>query len=218
MIEGVIKFRALHQRGELSRRQYGEVSRTLRSWRKILFGLELVGRDPARYDGAGYGNLSARVSAPSSRRGSRSFLISGTQTGGMSELGHDELCLVSHYDVRLNQVRSEGPILPSSESLTHGAIYDLSPVIRFVFHVHSPVLWTARRELRLPTTPSEVGYGTPDMARAVQHLFQTTHLSDSGVLAMGGHEDGVIAFGHTPEDAGNRLLGQYAAAIERNLN
>lgn len=37
----------------------------------------------------------------------------------------------------------EGPIAPSSESLTHGQLYALDRDSRFVFHVHSPELWRA---------------------------------------------------------------------------
>ena len=75
--EGVIKFEARHTKKELSHRQFGEKAATLVAWRAILLQTGLVGQDPNRYGGAGYGNVSARVGAPSSPRGERSFLVSG---------------------------------------------------------------------------------------------------------------------------------------------
>jgi hypothetical protein len=36
-----------------------------------------------------------------------------------------------------------------------------------------------------------------------------------GVLAMGGHEDGVIAFGTSASAAGEALLGYFAQALAR---
>lgn len=216
--EGVIKFRAEHASCALPRRSFGDAANTLRAWRQILYALELVGQDPLRYDGAGYGNVSARVGPPSASPGRRAFLVSGTQTGGNREVSYDDLCLVNSYDIRLNTVRSEGPVSPSSESLTHGAIYDLSPRIRFVLHVHSPLLWRAAKSLRLPTSEPTIGYGTVEMAREVRRLYRVTHLSDCQVLAMGGHEDGIIAFGHTCDGAAANLMTLYAAALRETLS
>ena len=33
----------------------------LNAWRKILNQLALIGQDPARYDGIGFGNISCRL-------------------------------------------------------------------------------------------------------------------------------------------------------------
>ncbi len=213
-MEGVIKFECLHEQGELSARAHGHLAVKLDSWRTILGHSALIGQDPARYEGAGFGNLSGRLNPPSLPRGRRRFLISGTQTGQMEILGLDGLCVVEDYDLEGNRVRSAGPVLPSSESLTHAAVYDLSAAIRFVFHVHSPRIWQQAKRLRLPETSEHVAYGTQDMALEVQRLYRDSNLSERGVLVMRGHEDGVMAFGHTAKAAGVAIMAELAAAYE----
>ncbi|MEM9291934.1 MAG: class II aldolase/adducin family protein [Acidobacteriota bacterium] len=212
--EGVIKFAAEHEHRALEVRRYGDAASSLVAWRQILRHTALVGQDPARYGGYGYGNVSTRVGPPSAGRGRRSFLVSGTQTSGIVDASLEHFCLVESYDVGRNRVLSRGLVKPSSESLTHAAVYDLGPQIRFVFHAHSSVLWRAARALRLPTTNPQVSYGTPEMAAEVQRLYRSTALAESRLLVMGGHEDGFVAFGRTAEEAGQTLLSALAQAYE----
>jgi len=212
--EGVIKFNAAHDTRRLDTRVYGDLACKLVAWREIMAKTQLVGQDPGRYGGAGYGNVSGRVSAPAAGRGERSFLITGTQTGGTQCLSLDHFCVVSRYDYNKNSVVSQGPINPSSESMTHGAIYDLAPQIRFVLHAHTPLIWTRAKELRIPTTDPSVPYGTPEMAREMHRLFRTTTLPELRILSMGGHEDGIIVFGKTCEEAGQVMFTYLARAYE----
>jgi ribulose-5-phosphate 4-epimerase/fuculose-1-phosphate aldolase len=212
--EGVIKFSCEHEQRELSARVHGSLARELGAWRKLLAQSHLVGQDPNRYEGAGFGNLSGRLNPPSSPRGRRRFLISGTQTGGWDCRGLGWLCAVESYELRENSVRSLGPVLPSSESMTHASIYDLSPAIRYVFHVHSPQIWQQADRLRLPQTREAVAYGTQEMAEEVQRLYRESSLSQRRVLAMRGHEDGVIAFGHRARDAGLAILSELSEAYQ----
>ena len=212
--EGVIKFEANHSTRELAPRLYGDLACKLVAWREIMVQTQLVGQDPQRYGGAGYGNVSGRIGPPSANRGGRSFLITGTQTGGARCMDLDDFSVVHRYDYRFNRVESTGLTEPSSEAMTHGAIFDCSPQIRFVFHGHCPVIWRRAGELRIPTTDPSVPYGTPEMAVEVQRLYRDTPMSEARVLTMGGHEDGVIVFGKTPEDAGQMLLSTLARAYE----
>jgi ribulose-5-phosphate 4-epimerase/fuculose-1-phosphate aldolase len=212
--EGVIKFQAEHDDRRLDSRVLGDLACKLTAWRGIMAMTQLVGQDPERYGGAGYGNVSARVGAPSAPRGQRSFLITGTQTGGNACIRLDDYCVVERYDYHRNRVKSYGKILPSSESMTHGSIYDLSPHIRFVLHAHTPTIWRRARALRIPTTDPKVPYGTPEMALEVQRLFRSTTLAELCILSMGGHEDGIIVFGRTGEEAGQVLLTALARAYE----
>jgi ribulose-5-phosphate 4-epimerase/fuculose-1-phosphate aldolase len=212
--EGVIKFEAEHRRESIEPRIYGELCCRLIAWREIMAKTQLVGQDPARYGGAGYGNVSGRVGPPSSSRGQRAMLISGTQTGGRHAIGLDDFCVVSRYDYQSNRVESRGVIEPSSETMTHGAIYDLAPSIRYVLHGHAPIIWRAASQLRLPTTHRDVAYGTPAMALEVQRLYRESHLQECRILAMGGHEDGVVVFGHTVEAAGQTMITWLARAYE----
>lgn len=211
-LEGVTKFEALHRAEKLNPERFGARLHDFLGWRRLLFEAGAVGQDPKRYDGAGYGNLSFRLTPYSAERGARSFLITGTQTGGLAQLQLSDCCAVDRYDVARNTVCSTGETPPSSESLTHGAIYDLSPAIRFVFHGHIPELWQQAGRLRLPTTRPEVAYGTPAMATEMRRLYRTTNLSEVRCLAMAGHEDGVISFGRSAEEAGRVLISFLARA------
>jgi L-ribulose-5-phosphate 4-epimerase len=212
--EGVLKFSAEHRREPLPPHRYGELACRLVAWREILSRTGLIGQDPQRYGGFGYGNLSARVGAPSAPRGRRAFLVTATQTSGKEAVGLGDFCVVETWDRRANRVGSRGPAMPSSESLTHGAVYDLGSHIRFVFHGHSPVLWRRAEALRLPVTDRRAAYGTPEMAREVERLYRSSTLREIQILAMGGHEDGVIVFGRTAEEAGQVLLRHLARAYE----
>jgi ribulose-5-phosphate 4-epimerase/fuculose-1-phosphate aldolase len=214
--EGVIKFDFRHARESLDRNRYADLVCALIAWREILALTGLVGQDRARYEGAGYGNVSVRVGRPSMGLGRRSFLITGTQTSGKHCIGLDDFCVVESYDFDGNRLVSKGLTQPSSESMTHGAVYDLGPHIRSVLHAHSPVLWSRRHELRLPETSPAVPYGTPEMAREVQRLYRDGVFAERRVLAMGGHEDGVVAFGRSPEDAGQALLTWLGRAYEHD--
>ncbi|MEW5854739.1 MAG: class II aldolase/adducin family protein [Myxococcota bacterium] len=212
--EGVIKFHAEHRKAPLQDAEIPSLVRALNAWRDILTDLRLIGQDPKRYDGAGFGNLSVRLPPYERRRGARPFLVTGTQTGGRPVLEVADYAVVESYDVLLNTVRSRGSILPSSESMTHATIFDLSMDIRAVVHVHSPVIWRAAEALGLPTTAPHVDYGTPEMAHEVSRLHRETNLRRTRVLSMAGHEDGIIAFGDTLEDAAQAMLATLARALQ----
>ena len=215
--EGVIQFEASHDDRPLPPRIYNCTVSPLNAWRALFFELGVIGRDPQRYEGAGYGNLSARLTPISAPQGERSFLITGTQTGGARDLTLSQYCVVRRYEIKDNRVDSFGSIYPSSESMTHGALYDLSPRLRFVFHIHAPDIWRSARELRLPTTSTHVGYGTAEMALAVQRLWRAGHFELGGVLAMGGHEDGVISCGASAEEAGEALIRAWVHAKKLDI-
>jgi hypothetical protein len=214
--EGVTKFAVEHDVRVIDEAQLDDVVCQLVAWREIMALTGLVGQDPRRYEGAGYGNASVRVGRPNAALGQRSFLITGTQTSGQRCIGPGDFALVERYDPRRNWVKSHGRTRPSSESLTHGATYDLGPHIRCVLHAHTPVLWRRARDLRLPTTEPTVPYGTPEMAAEVQRLYRGGIFAERRILAMGGHEDGVLVFGRSPEDAGQVLLTWLARAYERD--
>ncbi|MEE8368392.1 MAG: class II aldolase/adducin family protein [Thermoanaerobaculia bacterium] len=212
--EGVVKFKVEHEDRPLVPRRVGDLACKLVAWREILSLTGLVGQDPTRYEGAGYGNVSARVGPPSAALGRRAFLISGTQTSGRRCIGLDDFAVVERYDYRRNWVSSYGTSRPSSESMTHGAVYDLGPHIRCVLHAHSPTLWNRARRLKIPTTNPAAAYGTPAMALEVHRLYRETLLSERAIFAMGGHQDGIVVFGRSPEAAGQILISWLARAFE----
>jgi hypothetical protein len=186
--------------------------RELNAWRRLLWRSRLIGQDPARYGGVGFGNVSRRLPAASRRRGLR-FAISGTQTGGLAELDANHYAIVTACDPAHNRVEAEGPIAPSSESLTHGMLYRIDASVEFIFHVHSPEIWNSRERLRLPATAPDVAYGTPKMAAEMRRLKRVGALMRKRIVAMGGHQDGVISFGRTAEQAGVVLIRALARAL-----
>jgi len=211
--EGVIKFAVAHRREPLDARRYGDLAAELAGWRRVMAMTGVVGQETARYGGAGFGNVSARVGPPASPLGRRAMLVSCTQTGGQEDVRLDDFCIVECYDIAANRVESRGLCQPSSEAMTHGAIYDLGPHIRAVLHGHAPLLWRRARELRIPCTAPGVAYGTQEMAREMARLYRASALPEQQILAMTGHEDGVIAFGRSVDEAGQVLVTYLARAL-----
>ena len=213
--DGVIRFEVIHETRPLEERVLGETACALAAWREILARLGLLGQDPARYGGLGYGNVSARLGpfgdAP---RGRRRFLVTGTQTGGRRRVTLADFCVVEDYDLARNRVHSSGPVPPSSESLTHGALYDIAPAARVVLHAHAPEVWRQARALGLPATRDGAQNGTPEMAAEVQRLHREGPLAALGILVMGGHEDGVLTFGASASEAGAVLVRHLGRALE----
>lgn len=213
--EGVIRFSADH-RWEPLPGSLAPLIAELARWQGELRRLGVVGRDPDRYGGYAFGNLSACLDAGAAP-GARSFLITGSQTmhpGDEDEAASlDRWAVVERWNAAANRVESRGPVAPSSESLSHGALYDLDlfTPVGAVFHAHAPGLWRRAADLGLPTTAPTAECGTPDLAREIARLGRDGALT-GGVLAMGGHEDGILAFGPTPREAGERLLEALAAA------
>lgn len=213
-LEGAIKFAPEHTAGALEDHRFGDLVCQLIAWREILMRTGLVGRDPQLYGGYAYGNVSGRVGPFPGARRERAFLVSGSGTSAKARVTLADFCLVTRCESEQNRVTSRGPCMPSSESITHGAIYDLGSHIRFVFHVHSPAIWRRAQALRLPVTAPSAPYGSPEMAREVERLYRGSALAETGILAMGGHEDGVVVFGRTAEEAGQVVLRHLARAYE----
>ncbi len=202
--EGVIKFRF-----EMAERSpvFSPLLAELGAWRTVLRRLGVLGQDPGRYGGYGFGNVSVRLA------GAPGFFISGSQTGGREELGPEQWVEVLESDGERSFLRARGLADPSAESLTHAAVYAAQARATCVLHGHSPEIFAAAGRLGLPATAAEVPYGTPAMAREVARLLAATGVARSGFFVMGGHQDGVVAFGRGPAEAGRRLVAALARAL-----
>lgn len=191
--EGYTKYRCEWRRGSALPK---ETVSELDACRNRLFDAGLVGHYE-QHD-VGFGNLSIRCA-------DGGFIISGTQTGHIERTDARHWSRVIDYDVDANRVTCEGPVQASSEALTHAAIYELDPAIGAIAHVHSDELW--RRLIdRIPTTSRDVPYGTPEMAREFARLYRETDLPESRVAVMGGHDEGLVAFGRNIGEATDRVL------------
>ena len=173
-----------------------EIFNPLNNWRNELWLKSLIG---AYHDGIGYGNISTRI--PESHQ----FYISGTATGGIPELDQVHYPLVERCDTVFNTLWCRGLIKASSESMSHAAIYSAIPHVGAVVHVHSRKLWDKYLHV-LPTTANLVPYGTPEMAYEIGRILAHSHTLEKRVIVMGGHDEGIISFGKTVEDAALAVL------------
>jgi L-ribulose-5-phosphate 4-epimerase len=169
----------------------------LNACRNRLYEHGLIGYYPEHR--VGFGNVSIREGD------SDSFIVSGTQTGHIVTTDERHYARVVRCDIEANRVFCEGPVQASSEALTHAAIYALDADIRAVVHVHDARLWNKLLD-RIPTTSRDVTYGTPEMAYEFSRLYAESDFSEQGVAVMGGHEEGIISFGQTIEQAEQRIL------------
>lgn len=189
--EGHVKFAAEWiEEAASAPRQLEALSR----WRRALHDAGLIGHY-ADID-IGYGNLSVRLAGDE-------FLITGTQTGHLRETDSRHYCRVTAFDIDTNQVCCRGPVMASSESMTHAAIYARDAAVGSVAHVHDETLWAWALD-RLPSTRADVAYGTPAMAREFQRLVDDPEFA--GIAVMAGHEGGLIATGADVAQAAGRLL------------
>jgi ribulose-5-phosphate 4-epimerase/fuculose-1-phosphate aldolase len=191
--EGVIKFNPDHRDMPALP---ATATAALRAWFPILHQTGLLGQDKERYQGYAWGNISLRHPL--------GFIISCTQTSGKPALSESDFALVKNFDITANSLTSQGPGSPSSEALTHAAVYQSRPETGAVFHAHAPDIWQQAEKLGLAMTDSRIEYGTPEMAIAIGELAR--YSTGNGVFCMGGHEDGIIAFADNAETAGLLLI------------
>ena len=191
--EGYIKFEShLHQTPPPSEWVVEEVN----TWRDRLYALGYIG---AYEGGIGYGNISVKSEL------TNEFIVTGSGTGTIPILFADHFTRVSSFSIDANSVVCEGQIDASSESMTHAAVYACDPDARAVIHIHSRRHWDALLS-KIPTTSTSAAYGTPEMAREIKRLFDETDFREIRVMAMAGHEEGILSFGTSLKAAGTRLL------------
>jgi ribulose-5-phosphate 4-epimerase/fuculose-1-phosphate aldolase len=217
--EGVIKYTLDFVRAKLDSQNLpayltdeliSQAMHRLNEARKLCLDSEIIGQNPARYHGLGFGNISIRLQG-------ETFLVSGSQTGHLSLLNASDCAWVRSIQPESNRLVAQGETKPSSESLTHGVIYQVLPWVNGVVHGHCSEIWSNSDTLGLPAIKSDVPYGTPEMALAVfdlcHHNFKMpTAGSNAFVFVMKGHEDGVVALAETAMDAAI-LLAQLKKTI-----
>ena len=171
----------------------------LNGWRDRLYRLGLIGAYP---DGVGFGNLSARAGYQ------REFWITSSSTGHLDQLTPEHYARVTDFNVSKNKVWCWGGHKASSETMSHAVLYCCDRRIKAVAHVHNKLLWE-RLVNHVPTTAMDVLYGTPEMAYALQDLYNTTDLPQQKILVMAGHQDGIVSFGNSIAEASERVINLY---------
>ncbi len=197
MTEAVIQFEyRLHSPARGAASAAAAMTPVLRAARE----LGVVGRDPRRYDGLAFGNLSWGQDGR--------FWITATQTADKSALGADDVVLIEDFAIEQNRVSARGALPPSSEALSHAALHARrhgAPT--WILHGHHPGLWQEDGRADLPVTDPAAANGTVAMARAVAAAGE----GGSGLVIMGGHRDGVIAYAADADG----VLAEFRAALER---
>jgi ribulose-5-phosphate 4-epimerase/fuculose-1-phosphate aldolase len=177
----------------------------LEYWRKKLYHLNLIGEYPEAQ--VGFGNMSMIQDYSTFCKSTHpQFIITGTQTGKYSELNGLQYTRVLDYDIDRLKIQMMGAIEASSEALTHAAIYDSNPNIKAVFHIHSKVIWEEMIADKSDFTEASIPYGTVEMAKATQECIKN---KDRGVFCMHGHEDGIVIYGTSTEEAGSLTLALH---------
>ncbi len=189
--EGYTKFNC---RFRMSKPPSKQCIRDLNKYRQLLYKKGLVG---AYKNKVGFGNLSIR---------DKHMIITGTATGNYKRLDSSKYSIITGYDLSRNELSCKGQIKASSESMTHLALYECSKDIGAVIHIHSLKMWK-KYIGRLPTTSKTAQYGTPEIAMEIKRLYLQGRFKKVAVL--GGHKEGLIAFGKDLKEAYENLMDYF---------
>jgi L-ribulose-5-phosphate 4-epimerase len=191
--DGYIKF---HCHFKKTKPVPNEKIRELNLYRQKLYSLGLVGAYPNKI---GYGNLSSKHGE---------VIITGTATGNYKKLDNTQYSKITKYSLKKNELFCHGAIKASSESMTHEAVYECSKDIGAVIHVHNLAMWKKYLD-KLPTTSKEATYGTPEIAYEIQRLYKETDFKEKKIAVLGGHKEGIIAFGKDLKEAYEIILSYF---------
>lgn len=202
--DGVVKFNISRQLSAPAHPLWTELDRT----RCRLWQQGLIGHDPVL--AVGYGNISLRLAEDQ-------FLISASQTGHKPCLTADDYVIVDGWDFGDNSVCCRGSRSPSSEALSHAALYG-HPAVQAVIHVHNAALWRSLIATGATSTAADIPYGSPALFRAFQSLLT----AGAGraflplVVVTIGHEAGVFVAAASLESAHQALTekcGQFSIPL-----
>jgi len=195
----IVKYTLVHTNTALPASLLADTSymQALDSFRAELFANAFIGLD---VHGANFGNVSCRVPSglctqaegQASADSSVEFLISGTATGKHRILGAAGYALVTKACCASNTVEAQGLAPPSSEALSHAAVYAVCPDVNIIVHGHHASIHSLGRASHVPLTEATLLYGTPDVAEAIGGLVAG---QDAGFFIMLGHENGFFVYG-----------------------
>ncbi len=171
----------------------------LNAWRQRCYEKGWIGALP---DGIGFGNISQRKGK------GEMFFISGSATGNVPCTNAAHYALVERVHAQQNELWCSGPVIASSESMSHAAVYACRPEAQAVIHIHHRPMWTFLLAKGLATDP-QAAYGSTEMVLAIADLLGRWPDGPPHAFAMAGHEEGIIAFGSSLEKA-FRSLEQIA--------
>lgn len=171
-------------------------------WRNRLYLLGLIGI--YQENQIGFGNVSLRKNYRHLHDTNHSqFIITGTQTASIKQLTGEHYTRILDFDIETFNLRVAGPIMASSEAITHAALYDLDDEINTVFHIHCPRMWEKMISENFISTPKDILYGTKEMAEEMKKIVKT---HGPEIFVMEGHRDGITAYGPDLESTGQLII------------
>lgn len=192
--EGIIKFKYYCEDGseEISDNLFDKINPV----RNKLAEMGLIGQYD---DGLCYGNISIRESSTDE------FFITASGTSNIKTINKEHYVKIIACDTNKNLCRYKGKGLPSSETLTHAIIYNLCKEAKSVIHIHNKKLW---EELigKVPSTSKHARYGTIEMVEETKRLFDKGDAQKNKIIVMEGHEEGIISFGVSVNEAMDILM------------
>jgi L-ribulose-5-phosphate 4-epimerase len=192
--EGYIKFKCHFDQVKIE--IPAELFIPLNYWRNFLRDKGWIGSYP---DGIGFGNISIRIP------GSSRFYITGSATGSLTDLEPTHYSLVERCDPAGNMIWCKGLLQASAESMSHYTVYKSISEAAAVVHIHNRPLWDKYFNV-LPTTAKEVSYGTPEMAYEIERVLKLPEMKFKRAAVMGGHEEGIISYGISVEEAVKAMM------------
>lgn len=108
-------------------------------------------------------------------------------------------------DIARNELWCTGPIVASSEAMSHAVVYEACAWVGAVVHVHHFGLWEDLID-KGPTTQASATYGSPEMAYEIIRLLRESELPHLKIFAMAGHKEGIFTFGKDLQEASNLIL------------
>jgi len=78
-------------------------------------------------------------------------------------------------------------------------IYAIDERIKAVIHIHSLALWQFMKDRNDLSTTAE--YGTVQMVKEIAGLYTNLDPMNNNAFVMKGHEEGIITFGTSVEEA-----------------
>lgn len=193
--EGVVKYSLEFKKSESIETKWVQ---EIESVRKDLFSLGVIGA--YKESGIGYGNISQKF-----ENSDFEFAITGTQTGDMESLEPKHYSIVTKIDFDKFTTYASGATKPSSEAITHGAIYQISPKIKAVIHIHCEKLWDFMLKNSYLST-NDVPYGSFEMVKDIKNIYKNIDALKTPLFVMKGHFEGVFLFGESLGEAKKTLF------------
>lgn len=159
--------------------------------RQTAYQHQWIGAYP---DGIGFGNISQRIGDTDT------FYITGSATGNFPTIDNRHIAKVTRVATADNRLWCQGPVVASSESMSHAAIYAELPWVGGILHAHNLAMWQ-RLLHQVPTTDARAPYGSPEMVDSIIDLIRNTDLPARGIFVMEGHQEGIFTFGKDLEAA-----------------